>query len=314
MLYFLYLSLLLRAELLPKVWKIFRLTLRSLAANDLFRMAGATAFFTTFALPPMVLIIARVLGLFLDRQAVGNALIGPLGGIFGPDTTASIVQTIRSFRSLQDNYLISAGIFLFLLFVATTLFKIIRDAINQLWGIRAARGRSLRAVLLSRAISLAVILAGGVLFLTVQLVDAGQQLLGRHISAGFQQASHFLGVGVNVLIVALISALWFYLLFRALPDGRPTRSIALGGAFLTGILFTAGKAVLGLLLRPVQVSNFYGVSGAFALLLLFMFYSSIFLYFGAAFIGAWSEAQGQPVAPKAHAERYRIAEDEDVSR
>ena len=63
--------------------------------------------------------------------------------------------------------------------------------------------------------------------------------------------------------------------------------------------------LLRVLLSPGRVNDFYGASGALVLVLLFMFYSSIILYFGAAIIRAWSDAAGQPVEPKAHAIKYR---------
>ena len=63
--------------------------------------------------------------------------------------------------------------------------------------------------------------------------------------------------------------------------------------------------MLSLLLRPVPVSNFYGASGAFAILLLFLFYSALFLYAGAAVVEAWGNATDRPIVAKAGAERYR---------
>lgn len=286
-----------------KALLILRAAARSLAANDVFRMAGATAFFTTFALPPMLIIVVRVFGLFLDRRTVGEALLRPLEGPFGEVGTAPILQAIRSFRALPGNALTAAALFLFLLFVATTLFKVVRGALNQLWNIRPAGGSGFRTALRSRSVSVAVILAGGALFLSVQLADAGQQLLQRYLDP---QVARFLDRILNTGLVTLISSAWFFLLFQALPDGRPDRRISIAGALFTGGLFTAGKAVLGLLLRPVPVTNFYGVSGAFALVLLFLFYSALFLYVGAALIEAWGTAVGRPVVPKAGAERYRL--------
>lgn len=303
-------ALRLRRIFFKNTLKIVRLAARKLADNDVFRMAGATAFFTTFALPPMLMIIVRILSLFSSPRSVGHALMNPLRKLFGDDNAASILQTIRSFRSLQHNYIVAAGIFLFLLFVATTLFKIIRNAINQLWGIRVARGQHFAVILRSRAISVAVILAGGILFLLVQLADAGQHLLGGYIGENWKGLASWGGHILDSAVVMLISSVWFFLLFRFLPDGKPDNRIAVGGAFLTGILFTAGKAVLSVLLRPVQVTDFYGVSGAFALVLLFMFYSALFLYAGAALVAAWSTVSHCPIAAKSHAEPYHLATDE----
>jgi membrane protein len=288
-------------------WQVLKMTARNLAANDLFRMAGATAFFTTFALPPMLIIVVRTLGLFVERRTVARAIMESLRQVFGMQSVESLRQTIRSFRDLlEGNALMSMLIFLFLVFVATSLFTIIRKSINQLWCIRIARSGNAWDILKSRAISMVVILAGGLLFLGIQVVVAGQDLLTKQLSTFHGGPNAAVWRVVTITASGVVAAVWLYLLFTLLPDGRPNKKIAMIGALSTAVLFTGGKQILQVLLQPVRFSNFYGMSGALALVLLFMFYSSIFLYVGAALIDALSKARKQPVVPKRHAERYEI--------
>jgi membrane protein len=289
--------------------QIIKRTLSCLADNDVIRMAGATAFFTTFALPPMLMIVVRTLGVFSDRRTVGRAMMLQLRKILGDDSAAAMLQTIRSFRALEHNYLVAVGLGLFLVFVATSLFAGIRNSINQLWHIRVSKGVRMVDVLKARGMAVLVILAGGLLFLGFQLFDAQQHLIARGLPGSKDGLGSVIGTLGHVLGGMLVSALWFYLLFTLLPDGRPNRRVVVTGALVTGVLLMLGKALLGVLLQPVRVSSFYGVSGAIALILLFMFYSSIFLYFGAALVRVLSDARGTPVVPKKHAERYRIETD-----
>ena len=281
-------------------------TFRNLAENDIFRMAGATAFFTTFALPPILMVIVRILGLFSDRRTVGRALLAPLRQVFGPEAIEGLLQTIRSFRALEGNYFIATGIFIFLLFVATTLFRIIRNSINQLWAIRVVPGINVVSMLRARALAIVVILAGGLLFLSVQVFDAVQHLISRYVNISRPETDWLIWKIVKLLTATLIASIWFYMLFHILPDGRPPRKIAIKGAVVTGILFTGGKTILGVLLQPTKFNTFYGASGAFALIMLFMFYSSIFLYFGAALIRALADSGNTPIVPRKHAERYMV--------
>lgn len=269
-------------------------------------MAGATAFFATFALPPIIMITVRTLGLFMNKRALGHSVMNALQQIFGTESVNSFIHTIRSFRALEGNYLIATGIFLFLLFVATSLFTVIRNAINQLWCIRTLPDKSILAILKKRAISVAIILAGGLLFLAIQVLLAGQQLLGQRMNMVSPAMSIFVSTIINTLVTTAIAFIWLYMLFMILPDGKPDAGIARMGAAVVSILFTVGKIVLKLLLRPVQVDSFYGATGAIALVLLFMFYSSIFLYFGAALIHTLSTARGKQITPKTYAESYRL--------
>src|SRR5215203_4061099 len=103
----------LRRSLLP-ARRILVASFRELGTNDPFRMAGATAFFTTFSLPAILMIIVRTLGIFSDRRTVGRSMGAELRKVIGEESMNSILQAIRSFRSLQHNLLFSIGVFLFL--------------------------------------------------------------------------------------------------------------------------------------------------------------------------------------------------------
>lgn len=296
-----------RSQSLRAAWRTLRKAVALLGAHDPFRMAGATAFFTTFGLPAMLIIVVRTLGIFLNRRTVGRQLGDVLRTVLGPDSVDAIRQAIRSFSALQSGYLLSAGIFLFLLFVATTLFKVIRASINEIWRVRSRRPANLGDMLQSRAIAVAVMLLGGVLFMTTHLVDSVQH---QYLAAALPDNTSGPGRALNILVVLLVSTVWFYAVFMALPDGRPSRKVTLGGAFITAVLFSIGKIVLRVLMSPGRVAGFYGASGAVVLVLLFVFYASIILYFGAALIRAWSEAVGKPIVPRRHAEKYKAVAEE----
>lgn len=102
----------------------------------------------------------------------------------------------------------------------------------------------------------------------------------------------------------IIVAAWFILLFRFLADGRPTWKAAVIGGSLTGILYIAGKLLLRLLLVKSNIGYLYGAAGSFVLVLLFVFYSSFILYYGACFIAVYSEMKKWPIAPGGNAYKY----------
>src|SRR5688572_11933386 len=101
--------------------------------NDPLRMAGATAFFTTFALPPILFIIIQLFGLFMDRRSVGRALMSQLVNTLGEDGAGQVRQVLRSIRGFSDSWLVIIIGFIFLIFVATTLFTVIKNSFNQIW-------------------------------------------------------------------------------------------------------------------------------------------------------------------------------------
>jgi membrane protein len=112
------------------------LSLKLLLSNDPLRLAGATAFFATFALPFILIILVQVLSLIFNRREISHEIFVRMSSILGEESMQGVVVTIRGFRGLVESWwAITAGS-LFMIFVATTLFRVIRNSFNQLWMIR----------------------------------------------------------------------------------------------------------------------------------------------------------------------------------
>lgn len=289
-----------------RTYQLLRDTVKELTANAPLRMAGATAFFTSFALPPILMIIVRTLGLIFSKRTVGRNLLRNISEIVGDESARQILATIRGIRSLEHNLFVASLIFIFLVFVATTLFKVIKSSINQIWNIQATRKRKIKEVLLTRLQSVVVILGTGILFMAHLGLEWTQTFLSQYITYLSPELSKYLGGVVSQLISVVIVTLWFTILFLYLPDGRPRWPVALTGALFTSVLFTAGKLALGFLLRNSNLGSLYATSSSLVLLLLFVFYSSLILYFGAAFTKVWAIYKGTPIKPLKHAVRYKL--------
>src|SRR5687768_1496591 len=285
---------------------ILRASFKELGKNDPLRMAGATAFFTTFALPPIVIILLQLLGLLFDRKIIRRELFVKLSGFIGRDSVHQVVETLIAFRRLADNWFITIAGFIFLLFVATTLFKVIKSSLNQVWRIKVMKQRSLWISLRTRSHALVLILMVGVLFLLGLLAESIQQVIARYFSVSADSAPYYNQV-LNFLLSVLLLTLWFAGLFRYLPDGKPTWKVALTGALLTSILFNSGKLVFRwLMLGYNNVNAVYGASGSIILIMLFVFYASLILYYGAAFTKLWAAYTGNPITALPHARNYKV--------
>src|SRR5687767_4068547 len=116
--------------------KLFSDAATILNSNDPLRLAAATAFFTLFALPPILVILVQVMGLLFDPVKIRTELYHTLAGVIGPESVEQVVGVITGIRNLAQSWWVAIAGFIFLLFVATTLFKVIRSSLNQLWKIR----------------------------------------------------------------------------------------------------------------------------------------------------------------------------------
>jgi len=289
-------------------FRLFKSSLKELIKNDPLRMAGATAFFTTFALPPILVIIIQVLKLVLNPIQIRTSLFDALADIVGNEAVEQIRDILRAFRSLATNWYVIIGGFIFLLFVATTLFKIIKGSINQIWKIRILERQRIGSRLIERMQAIMVIVFAGILFVFGLLIEGSQAFLGNYIREMLPGLAFYFNNIVRNAFSVLVVTLWFAIMFRYLPDGRPTWGVALTGAFVTSLLFNSGKVLLRFLLSYSNLNNIYGTSTSIVLLLLFVFYSSLILYFGATFTKIWSIHKKRPIKLLHHAVNYRITE------
>lgn len=289
---------------------VFRDALRELLKNDPLRMAGATAFFTTFALPPILVIFIQIFKLVLEPRMIRKELFKSLSEIVGNETVRQLAGVLIAFRKLAQNWYITIAGFIFLIFVATTLFNVIKRSLNQLWKIKPKNSKGIVSGLRTRFHSVLVIVIAGLLFVIGIFAETLQALIGKYIYeispllfAYFNSIATYIG---SIIIVTI----WFAMVFRYLPDGRPDWKVSFAGAFVTSLLFLIGKIILHWLLTYSNINTLYGTSASIVLLLLFVFYSSLILYYGAAFTKLWAVHINQPIRPLPHAIHYRLVEDE----
>lgn len=285
---------------------LFRNALLESRRHDPLKTAAATAFFTSFALPPILLILFQLFGLFMGKRLVGREMFESITDTFGQLGAQQIVQTARGFNSLAQNWYITIGGFVFLIFVATTLFTVIKNSFNQIWGVSTHKAKGLLSNLKARARSFAIILAAGILFVTGILIDSLELIAGKFMRELWSTAGAYFEGALNEIVGTVIVTAWFIVLFRYLADARPSWKVAIVGGVVTGVLYTLGKELLSLLMRNSNVVTIYGASGSIVLILLFVFYSSFILYFGAGFIKVYSEYIQQPIRLINNAYRYEI--------
>jgi membrane protein len=286
-------------SLLREAFKEFQL-------NDPLRMAAATTFFATFALPPILIILVEVFGFFGNSRIIRHNLLNQLGNEIDKNTVLQLSDTLKNVRHLSLSWYAKTGGFIFLLFVATTLFIVINSSLNQLWKFRRRKNNSGIFMLWYRAKSIGIILIAGILFLIVLTGNPNGSILPEYYRAWYKGMNlflqRFLYYGLSWLSVISL----FVLILKYLADGRPSWKVAIAGGVFTGILFSSGKIFLNFLLSYDQVQTIYGASTALVLLFLFIFYSSFMFYFGACFTKVLAIHINQPILPTVHAFRYKL--------
>jgi membrane protein len=288
--------------------KICAISFQDFKRNEPLRLAGATAFFTTFALPPIIIILVQIIGLVFRIQNLRDKFFVHLAQVLGRQSAAQVRLTFLGFTSLAKNWFLVAGGFIFLMFVATTLFKVVKDSINQLWNVKGTSAQPIKLQLERRAVSLIIILLAGILFICGLLVEGLEAFLHQYTGDIPSNTANFLSILFNHLVSAVIVSIWFAILFKALPEARASWQVVIAGGVFTGVLFTIGKIIIRFMLSLGNITNIFGASGSLVLLLLFVFYSSFILYFGACFTKVYASFIHKPIEASEHAINYKLVE------
>ena len=283
---------------------LFKKTVSVFQKNNPLLLGSATAFFTVFATTPIIILIVNILSLYFKSDRISNQLFIKVGYLFGESTAAQLQTFVVNFRNLGSSGWITVFGTVFLIFVATTLFHVIKQALNQMWNIRVNPRKKLKYNLRERGRAFLIILIGGLLFLISILFDASVNFLRKYLDVFWPQVNAFLIQTVSGVLSLIVVSAWFAIIFRYIPDARTRWPVLRVGAVVTGILFTIGKYLLGIFLLNGNIGNIFDASASIILFLLFIFYSSMIMYFGAAFTLVYADYCDKNIKPKKYAERY----------
>lgn len=274
----------------------------NLIKSDPLRIAAATAFFGTFAIPAILVVILQIFGTFLNRKEFGTSIISKLSDMIGSNSAQEIRHILLNLLHLGDNWFFTILMFVFLLFVSTTLFIIIRNSINQLWYIKLNPGPGFYFNLKQRLKSLAIISTGGILLFIAFIFEGVRLFLENKLHYKIPLLNGF----VNELVFFITTTLWFCIAFKFTGNGRPAWKAVILSAVFTGILLTVGKLIMRTLLLNSNINEIYGTSGAILLVMLFIFYSSFIFYYGVSLVDAISVQLKTPIKVSSHSHKFKI--------
>jgi membrane protein len=293
------------------LYRLFRKSFYEFAHHDPLRLAAATAFFSTFAIPALLILITSLLSLLFHYNIIRVLVVQDISrmiGSQGADELNSILQKIHAAKHPLSTDI--AGV-LFLFFVFSTLLMIIQKTINQLWGVRQRVQPNVGLILKKRFFFLAGILLITLLFTLSVSGDAVLLYLGVGINKTDPTLHSVFDFIVLKVISLFIITIFFAYIFRYVPDGRFPWPVIWRGAVVTAILFSIGKWIIGRLLVHSDIADIYGQASSILFILLFVFYTSLILYFGATLTKCYADQTAVQLIPTNRAYRFVIQEIEE---
>lgn len=284
-------------------WKITKLSFSEFFSRNILKLSGSLAFFTIFSLPGLLIIIIWVSDLFYGRDVVEGSVYSQIESFVGHTAALDIQETIRNATtSTGGNFATIVGL-IALMFGATSVFNEIQDSINHIWRLKtkAKKGFGVLKLLFDRLLSFSMIITLGFILLVSLIINGGMDFLLDNLMVKYPQLTVVLVYVLNIVISYFITAFIFAAIFKVLPDAKIRWRHVWVGAFVTAFLFMAGRFLISYYLGHNRMTSAYGTAGSIIVVLMWVYYSSMILYFGAAFTHVYVKFKGQRIYPNSYA-------------
>ncbi|MDQ6893585.1 MAG: YihY/virulence factor BrkB family protein [Acidobacteriota bacterium] len=266
---------------------LFRETFSKWDAHDALTQSAALAFYTLFSLVPILILVIALAGAVFGRDAVRGQIVHQFATLMGEKQSLAVKGMLTTISVQDAGWLARAIGIVTLVLAATAAFVQLQISLNLVWEVAPKPGPLIRSMLKKRIISFALVIGIGFLLSVSLALSAALQSLREFTAARVPLPVPFLE-GIHLLTSFLIFALLFAAIFRILPDAEIAWRDVWLGSIVTSFLFSVGKYLIGLYLGRSSLTSPFGSAGSLVLIILWVYYASLILLFGAEFTRVYS--------------------------
>ncbi|MCK5442948.1 MAG: YihY/virulence factor BrkB family protein [Maribacter sp.] len=254
-----------------------------------FRLSAVIAYYSILSLPALLIIIFNIVGSIWGREIVEDELFSEISSALSAETAESIKQMVTRKGDAPTSVFATILGIAVLIYGATGVFYQLQNALDDIWETKPDYSNEIIATLIGRLKSFGFILIFGFLLMISSVLTSLLSAFAKHISSQLPSNIIELAFVVDILISLVFIYFLFAAMFKFLPS-KPVRwkSVKVGAA-LTSFLFVVGKYALAFYFGKAEPGSTYGAAGSIILIMLWVYYSSLILFFGAQFTKTYSD-------------------------
>jgi len=256
---------------------------------------AAIAYYSLFSIAPLLFIVITVAGLIHGPDAVRGAVFGQVADLMGENGAEAIREMLAHVSEPDTGSWAAALSTALLVFGATTVFGQLQTALDTIWQVpEAAKAEKQNAVwsfLKGRLLSFGLVLALAFLIVVSLVLSAALSALGKWWGPAFgewETVAHVVNLAVSFGMLVVV----FAAIYKFMPRARIEWRDVWVGAAVTGVLFVAGKFLIGLYLGKSDVGSSFGAFGSLVIVMVWVYYSAQIFLLGAEFTWAYAHHSG----------------------
>ena len=284
----------------PEIARVFGIALKAWWDDDAPRLGASLAYYTLFAIAPVLLVATAVAGMAFGAEAVRGEIVGQLDHLVGREGARAVQSLLEGASQRRAGILATILGSVTFVIAATGAFLELQAALNTIWRVKRRAGH-VKAFILDRVRSFGLVVAIGFLLMVSLAVTAALAAFGGWLARRSPGIPLLFG-GLTTCVSLVVTTGLFALLFRFLPDVRLGWRHVTTGAIVTAVLFTIGQQLIGLYLGQSSMASSYGAAGSVMILLLWVYYSCQIVLFGAEFTRVYAQRHGARPKPEPFAQ------------
>ena len=282
------------------MFNLLKDTVREWREDGANRLAAALAYYTTFSLAPLLVLIIAIAGLVGGRDAAQTQTMAQVEDLLGAEGRDFVQEMIETASRPRTGWTATVIGTVTLLVGALGVFGELQNSLNTIWEVKPKPATGLldgiKRFVIKRLISFTMVLGVGFLLLASLVISAALSALGEYIGTRWPLADFWLAL-INFTISFIVITFLFAMIFKFLPEIKIAWKDVWLGAAVTSALFTLGKFLIGLYLGRSEVGTTFGAAGSLAILLIWIYYSAQILFFGAEFTQVYASRYGSKIVP-----------------
>lgn len=284
-----------------ELFDLLKTTYRKWSDDKAGRLGAALAFYAVFSLAPLLIIAIAIASLVFGEEAAKGHVADKLNKLIGTRAAGAVEETIERTHASGSGLTATIISIVVLFFSATAVFGQLQDALNTIWGVQSKPKRGWFGTIKDRLATFVVVLGFGALLLVSLSLSTTLAVVGQVLPNSLP-GSALLWRGIELVVALVLFTLLFAMIYKFLPDVQLAWRDVIIGAFVTAVLLSIGKFLIGLYLVYGSPASAYGAAGSLVIILLWVYYSAQVMLFGAELTEVYASRYGQPFVQTDRAE------------